>query len=59
MRVLVVDDERNIRHTLRVCLEGLGCEVREAATQRPRSRRSLKARRTWRSWTCGWATRPD
>ncbi|RKH65654.1 response regulator [Corallococcus aberystwythensis] len=23
MRVLVVDDERNIRHTLRVCLEGL------------------------------------
>jgi NtrC-family two-component system response regulator AlgB len=32
MRVLVVDDERNIRHTLRVCLEGLGCEVREAAT---------------------------
>ncbi|EPX64397.1 Response regulator of zinc sigma-54-dependent two-component system [Cystobacter fuscus DSM 2262] len=32
MRVLVVDDERNIRTTLRVCLEGLGCEVREAAT---------------------------
>ncbi|GHG89490.1 sigma-54 dependent transcriptional regulator [Comamonas sp. JC664] len=32
MRVLVVDDERNIRHTLRVCLEGFGCEAREAAT---------------------------
>ena len=32
MRVLVVDDERNIRTTLRVCLETLGCEVREAAT---------------------------
>jgi NtrC-family two-component system response regulator AlgB len=32
MRVLVVDDERNIRTTLRLCLEGLGCEVREAAT---------------------------
>lgn len=32
MRVLVVDDERNIRHTLRVCLEGFGCEVREAAS---------------------------
>ncbi|PTL84918.1 sigma-54 dependent transcriptional regulator [Vitiosangium sp. GDMCC 1.1324] len=32
MRVLVVDDERNIRTTLRMCLEGLGCEVREAAT---------------------------
>ncbi|ATB44610.1 transcriptional regulator [Corallococcus macrosporus DSM 14697] len=32
MRVLVVDDERNIRPTLRVCLEGFGREVREAAT---------------------------
>ncbi|WP_275424991.1 sigma-54-dependent transcriptional regulator [Archangium violaceum] len=32
MRVLVVDDERNIRTTLRMCLEGLGCEVREAST---------------------------
>jgi NtrC-family two-component system response regulator AlgB len=32
MRVLVVDDERNIRTTLRVCLEGFGCEVREATT---------------------------
>ncbi|QRO03036.1 sigma-54-dependent Fis family transcriptional regulator [Archangium violaceum] len=32
MRVLVVDDERNIRTTLRMCLEGLGCEVREAPT---------------------------
>lgn len=31
-RVLVVDDERNIRATLRVCLEGLGCSVAEAAT---------------------------
>ncbi|MET0403449.1 MAG: hypothetical protein ABW123_13635 [Cystobacter sp.] len=27
-RVLVVDDERNIRATLRLCLEALGCEVR-------------------------------
>jgi NtrC-family two-component system response regulator AlgB len=32
MRVLVVDDERNIRHTLRICLEGFGCLVREATT---------------------------
>jgi NtrC-family two-component system response regulator AlgB len=32
MRVLVVDDERNIRATLRVCLEGFGCEVREATS---------------------------
>ena len=29
--VLVVDDEKNIRKTLRVCLEGLGCRVAEAA----------------------------
>lgn len=31
-RVLVVDDERNIRKTLRVYLESLGCTVAEAAT---------------------------
>ena len=31
MRVLVVDDERNIRKTLVVCLQGLGCAVTEAA----------------------------
>ncbi|WP_171436208.1 hypothetical protein [Corallococcus exercitus] len=31
MRVLGVDDERKLRHTLRVCLESLGREVREAA----------------------------
>ena len=30
VRVLVVDDERNIRTTLRVCLEADGCEVVEA-----------------------------
>lgn len=27
LRALVVDDERNIRTTLSVCLEGLGCQV--------------------------------
>src|SRR5467141_4183308 len=32
MRVLVVDDERNIRKTLAVCLQGMGCAVTEAAT---------------------------
>ncbi|MHB8419740.1 MAG: sigma-54-dependent transcriptional regulator [Myxococcales bacterium] len=32
LRVLVVDDERNIRTTLAVCLEGIGCEVAEAAS---------------------------
>ncbi len=31
-RVLVVDDERNIRAMLRVCLEQVGCEVREAGS---------------------------
>ncbi len=32
LRVLVVDDEKNIRSTLTVCLEGMGCEVAEAAS---------------------------
>jgi NtrC-family two-component system response regulator AlgB len=32
MRVLVVDDERNIRKTLSICLQGLGCAVTEAGT---------------------------
>lgn len=32
MRVLVIDDEKNIRTTLALCLEGLGCTVAEAAT---------------------------
>jgi NtrC-family two-component system response regulator AlgB len=31
MEVLVIDDEKNIRATLRVCLESLGCRVAEAA----------------------------
>jgi NtrC-family two-component system response regulator AlgB len=31
LRVLVVDDEKNIRATLAVCLEGIGCVVVEAA----------------------------
>src|SRR5512133_1179692 len=31
LRVLVVDDEKNIRTTLAVCLEGLGCRVVQAA----------------------------
>jgi len=30
-RVLVIDDEKNIRRTLVICLEGLGCAVSEAA----------------------------
>ncbi len=32
MRVLVVDDEKNIRSTLSICLEGLGCTVQQAST---------------------------
>ena len=31
-RVLVVDDEKNIRATLALCIEGLGCKVEQAAT---------------------------
>jgi NtrC-family two-component system response regulator AlgB len=31
-RVLIVDDERNIRTTLTMCLEGMGCEVTAVAT---------------------------
>jgi two-component system, NtrC family, response regulator AlgB len=32
LRVLVIDDEKNIRTTLAVCLEGLGCVVKQAAS---------------------------
>jgi len=32
LRVLVVDDEKNIRVTLAVCLEAMGCTVAQAAT---------------------------
>jgi NtrC-family two-component system response regulator AlgB len=32
VRVLLIDDEKNIRTTLTVCLERLGCEVTQAAT---------------------------
>lgn len=32
LRALVVDDEKNIRTTLSVCLEGLGCDVSPAAS---------------------------
>lgn len=31
MRVLIIDDEKNIRATLAICLEGLGCQVKAAA----------------------------
>jgi len=30
-RVLIVDDEKNIRTTLALCLEGLGCKVEQAS----------------------------
>jgi NtrC-family two-component system response regulator AlgB len=32
LHVLVIDDERNIRQTLAICLEGFGCQVEQAAT---------------------------
>jgi two-component system, NtrC family, response regulator AlgB len=31
LRALVIDDEKNIRTTLALCLEGLGCKVEQAA----------------------------
>jgi len=31
LRVLIIDDEKNIRHTLRVCLEAMGVKVAEAS----------------------------
>lgn len=31
LRVLVIDDEKNIRTTLALCLEGLGCRVAQAS----------------------------
>ena len=31
-RVLIIDDEKNIRRTLALCLEGLGCAVTEAGS---------------------------
>ncbi|OFX22455.1 MAG: sigma-54-dependent Fis family transcriptional regulator [Anaeromyxobacter sp. RBG_16_69_14] len=31
LRVLVIDDEKNIRTTLALCIEGLGCKVEQAA----------------------------
>jgi NtrC-family two-component system response regulator AlgB len=32
LRVLVIDDEKNIRITLALCLEGLGCRVTQASS---------------------------
>jgi hypothetical protein len=32
LRALVVDDDKNIRATLAVCLEGIGCAVRTDAS---------------------------
>lgn len=32
LRILIIDDEKNIRSTLAVCLEGMGCQVEAAAS---------------------------
>ena len=32
LHVLVIDDERNIRQTLAICLEGFGCKAEQVAT---------------------------
>ena len=55
--VLVVDDEKNIRSTLRVCLEGLGC-ARRRGGERPRPRSDgerAAAASISPFWTCGSA----
>lgn len=44
--VLIIDDEKNIRQTLRICIEGMGGEVGEAAWPRRPSRRSVASRMT-------------
>jgi len=43
LRVLVVDDEKNIRATLAVCLEGIGCVVAEAADSAAALKRTAQA----------------
>jgi NtrC-family two-component system response regulator AlgB len=43
LSVLIVDDEKNIRTTLSICLESLGCEVAAAGT--PEAARTLVAQR--------------
>jgi NtrC-family two-component system response regulator AlgB len=35
LRVLIIDDEKNIRETLGICLEQLGCEVQKASGGTP------------------------
>jgi NtrC-family two-component system response regulator AlgB len=35
LRVLIIDDERNIRKTMRTCLETDGCQVWEAESEEP------------------------
>lgn len=32
LRVLVIDDQKNIRQTLALCLEQTGCEVQQASS---------------------------
>ncbi len=46
MRILIVDDEPNIRRTLRVALEAMGHAVGEASSGPRRSARSSAGRAT-------------
>ena len=55
MRILIVDDEPNIRKTLRVALEAMGHAVEEASG-RPSLRRPAGGRSTWPWSTSGSAT---
>jgi len=53
--VLIVDDEKNIRHTLRVCLETMETTVVEAAS----AQAALDAMPGQRSISCSWICASD
>ncbi len=55
LRVLVIDDEKNIRATLALCLEQIGCEVTSRSFRRkPRWKRWRDSGKTSRFLTYAW-----
>jgi hypothetical protein len=51
-RVLVIDNDDDVRHVLRETLQRLGCDVSEAIRRTDRRSRRLGATSsTWCSWT--------